>query len=165
MCIRDSLWAVGMNPCGTSSFDGKNYASEAVSIEMNPEMISGFVKPNADNASSYVKEITGQGSFTYTYSDFMGYQFATIVDPTGFYVQRFIGWGQVDQASTTSWTQAAVHIKEGDNLPPLYLSWRAGDSAEEIAQASYTEATQLTCANGVCPVSYTHLTLPTIYSV
>jgi hypothetical protein len=146
---QGDLWAISMNTCGSSSVDGKNY-DVAVSAEIDPDKISGFVKPNAGNASDYVKGLTGQGSYTYTYSDFMGYQFATIVDPTGFYVQRFIGWGQVDQASTTEWKQSGVHIKEGDNMPPLYMSWRSGDSAEEIAQADFSEAVQLSCNDGLC---------------
>ena len=35
-------------------------------------------------------------------------------------------------------------------MPPLYMSWRSGNSAEEIAEASFSEAVQLSCNNGEC---------------
>lgn len=146
---QGDLWVVSMDHCGSSSVDGKAH-NHAVSIEIDPDQLNGWIKPAGNAAKTYVKQIAAQGSYTYTYSDFMGYQFATIVDPTGYYIQRFIGWGQVDNAATTAWTQLKVQIQETVTLPPLTVSLRTGDSPADLAAAPFGEPVQLNCVAGTC---------------
>ncbi|MEE2779069.1 MAG: putative metal-binding motif-containing protein [Myxococcota bacterium] len=147
------LWVVHMNSCGESQVMGRSFGS-AVSVELDPDAVIGFENPGSgDAASAYVKSIVGQGSSTYTYSDFMGYQFATIVNPTGFYVQRFTGWGAVDEAQSTEWVKMIVEVMEQESDLPLYLSYRAADSVEALAGESYTEPVQMACADGTCLVT------------
>ena len=147
------LWIVHMDGCGSSSVTGKSF-TEAVSVELDPDAVSGWKHPqSAGEAQQYVHSVVGQGSGTYTYSDFMGYQFATIVNPTGFYIQRFEGWGAVDGAQSTQWLSMEVHIDEEEASPPLFLSWRAANTVEEIGVMPFTEPVQVTCEGGVCAVT------------
>ena len=147
---QGDLWVVHMDPCGTSNWDGKNRPT-AVSTELDPEQITGWIDPgNGAAAAGYVKSQVQQGSHTYTYSDFMGYQFATIVDPTGFYVQRFEGWGVGDPLQSTQWLSMSAIIVEQATSPPLLISYRAGATPEDIAATPFSEPVQLSCDQGLC---------------
>jgi hypothetical protein len=147
---QGDLWVVHMEVCGDSNWDGKNRPT-AVSTELDPEQITGWINPSSGpEAAMYVKSQVQQGSHTYTYSDFMGYQFATIVDPTGFYIQRFEGWGVGDPLQSTQWMSMAAIIVEQATSPPLLMSYRSGADAEEIGAASFSEPVQLSCSAGTC---------------
>jgi hypothetical protein len=161
---QGDLWVIGMDTCGSSSVDDKTH-DHAVSVELDPSEITGWVKPDSNQAKSKIKSIVGQGSYTYTYSDFMGYQFATIIDPTGFYIQRFVGWGEVDQSTTTEWFSFSVNIAELQDFPPLYISYRSGDTAEEIAAQPFTAPEQLSCDQGICGLDMPPGTLATMVDV
>ncbi|MEE2779070.1 MAG: putative metal-binding motif-containing protein, partial [Myxococcota bacterium] len=143
------LWVVWMDTCGSSNVDNTSHGY-AVSTEHNPDDIEGWIHPQGEEAKAYVKSMIGQGSYTYTYSDFMGYQFATIIDPTGFYIQRFNGWGAVDGGQSTEWVRMVVEIMETENVPPLYLSYRASDTPEQLALQSFSEPVLLECEAGTC---------------
>ena len=147
---QGDLWVVHMNECGTSNWDGKSRPT-AVSTELDPEQITGWINPGSGGeAANYVKSQVQQGSHTYTYSDFMGYQFATIVDPTGFYIQRFEGWGVGDPLQSTKWLTMSAIIVEEATSPPLLISHRTGATIEEIGAASFSEPVQLSCVAGDC---------------
>ena len=147
---QGDLWVVHMNECGSANWDGKNRPT-AVSTELDPEQITGWINPSSGaEAADFVKSQVQQGSHTYTYSDFMGYQFATIVDPTGFYIQRFEGWGVGDPLQSTQWVSMAAIIVEQATSPPLLMSYRSGATPEEIGATPFSEPVQLSCSNGEC---------------
>jgi hypothetical protein len=144
------LWVVGMDTCGASTYDGKSH-DHSVSVELDPDLIDGWNNPsNASEAQALLTGMVGQGSYTYTYSDFMGFAYATIVNPTGFYVQRFEGWGVEDETVTTLWKKVVVEIEETDSFPPLQVSYRTGDSAEALGALDFTAPESVSCTDGTC---------------
>ena len=147
---QGDLWLVHMDVCGTSVFDGKSHGT-AVSIQMDKDKVTGWKHPSSGaDVHDIVKSITDTGSHTYTYSDFMGYQYATVVSPTGWYVQRFQGWGAVDPAYSTEWTEVEVALVDPPANPPLYVSFRTGHTEEQTTGAEFAEPEALACVDGVC---------------
>ena len=144
------LWLIHMNKCGVSQFDGKTYDS-AVALQIDPKSFTGWAYPtNAEQVKTYVKGIMGTGSATYTYSDFMGYQFATLVDPTGSLVQRFAGWGSPDAKYTTSWLSMSAVLVDASADPPLQLAYRVGKTEAGTTLKDFSAALPVTCEDLVC---------------
>jgi len=142
------LWIINMSQCGTSQITGKNVGGTGV-IEVDPTKIVGWVNPKSKAAATAagVKSVAGGGSFAYTYSDFLGQQFAAIVSKSGFYIQRLTGWGAVDPNYTTLWTDITV-TGGPDEVPPVKVSYRVTD--DEVTSKAYTGPFAMDCADSVC---------------
>jgi hypothetical protein len=144
------IWLINMDVCGVSNFDGKNHGG-AVAMEFYGDKIVGWKHPSSGtDVQAVMKTIADVGSHAYTYSDFMGYQFATVVNPMGFYIQRFNGWGGEDMVYTTQWKTVKAYLVGGAANPPLYLAWRTGKTPAETSAAAFSADIAFTCAEGIC---------------
>jgi len=145
------IWVIGMSACGHSEVDGRDHAG-SVSMEINAEALSadddGWVYPSsAEDAKKYVKSVSENGSSSYTYSDFLGQQFLTVVSPSGYYIHRMAGWGETDPLFTTEWVFVEVEAGPTDE-PPLMVSWRVGDDPAEFDE--YIGPFDMSCTLGTC---------------
>ena len=158
------LWLIHMDACGTSVFDGKAHGG-AVALQMNTDKVVGWKHPqNGADVLEVVNNLTDTGSHCYTYSDFMGYQFATVVSPSGFYVQRFTGWS-VHGVYTTQWLELELAIEEPVQSPPLYVAYRAKDNLNNLGSSEFSTAEAVTCDQGLCTLVLPDLVLGTYFDI
>ncbi len=146
------VWVIHMGHCGHSLLDDADH-NNAVAIELDQSSLTGGVNPQTkEEAQAVVSGIVDTGSHSYTYSDFIGQQLATIVAPQGVYEQVFQGWNE--PGVTTEW----VYVKAGLVNPlsgdALFAAFRTADTLWELGTMTMSAETPFTCTGTECTFQF-----------
>jgi len=146
------IWVIHMDDCGHSMLDDRDHFN-AVAIELDAAKLKGFVNPTQPaEAASVVKSLVDTGSHSYTYSDFIGQQLATIVAPQGTYEQVFQGWNE--PGVTTEWVYLEATLVKPMAGSALFASYRVADTLWALSSTEMSAEAPIPCEGTDCKLTF-----------
>ncbi len=146
------VWVIHMDECGHSLLDDADHFN-AVAIEADRSRLTGWIDPQTkEEAQAVVSGLVDTGSHSYTYSDFIGQQLATIVAPQGVYEQVFQGWN--GPGVTTEWVYVKATVVNPLSGDALFAAFRVADALWQLSGVAMSAETPLACAGTKCKVSF-----------
>jgi streptogramin lyase len=145
------LWLIQMETCGNSTWDNRDH-NNAVALELDPkDFQAGYFNPQTQpETQQFIKRLVDTGSHSYTYSDFIGQQFATLIHPRGSYEQIYKAWGDEQSDFTTRWLTLNITLRDDIPSPRLSIAYRLADVKDALTSLTFSAETRLSCTAREC---------------